>query len=278
LLGFREDSDTPCEILLLKRLDINTWEALVKPGRRLKTESCVVFGNGELRCRIQDHTDFGGRNVQFIYNGVFEEILDRLGRVPLPPYIHTDLQDKNRYQTVYAKEEGSAAAPTAGLHFTQTILDKLKRKGVIIESLLLHVGLGTFRPVKEENVKDHVMHQEMFSLSAETALSINKAKAQGGRVVCVGTTSVRVLETLANHTGNLHAGSGSTRIFITPGYQFKIADMLLTNFHLPKSTLLMLVSAFMGKENALYAYQQAVDKQYRFFSFGDCMLIGSNLV
>lgn len=278
LLGIKEGSGVPCEVLLLKRLDINRWEALVKPGRRLAVGSKVVFGGGKLACTILSGTEFGGRIVQFAYDGVFEDILHQLGQMPLPPYIHESLSDQTRYQTVYAKEEGSAAAPTAGLHFTDEVIDSLKDKGVHIASLLLHVGLGTFRPVKAENIDQHLMHEEWYQLSPQAAQIINQARAKGGRVVCAGTTSVRTLETLADEQGLVQAGSGSTSIFITPGYHFKAVDLLLTNFHLPESTLLMLVSAFMGRENALLAYQQAVQEQYRFFSFGDCMLIGNDLV
>ena len=278
LLGVKEGSGIACEVLLLRRLSQHDWEALVKPGRRLISGSRVVFGDGELRAEIQQSTDFGGRIVRFEYDGVFEELLDRLGQMPLPPYIHEQLGDRARYQTVYAKEEGSAAAPTAGLHFTEEILQQIVKKGVHVVSLLLHVGLGTFRPVKEEDVASHRMHEEWYELGSEAADTINAAKARGGRVVCVGTTSVRTMETAADESGRVHAGSGMTGIFITPGYRFRAVDLLLTNFHLPQSTLLMLVSAFMGREHALAAYQEAVRERYRFFSFGDCMLIGQDLV
>lgn len=277
LLGIKKDSGVPCEVLLLKRLNQDDWEALVRPGRRLKTGSELVFGDGELSAVVLSHTDFGGRIVRFSYSGIFEEVLDRLGKMPLPPYIHEQLLDKNRYQTVYAKENGSAAAPTAGLHFTDEILGKIKGKGVEVVSVLLHVGLGTFRPVKHENVEEHQMHEEWYEVSQETADKINQARKNGGRVICVGTTCVRTLESVAEENGRVVPGSGTTAIFITPGYRFKVTDALLTNFHLPQSTLLMLVSAFMGRENALLAYQEAVKKNYRFFSFGDCMLIGGGL-
>lgn len=278
LLGQKQDSGLACEVLLLKRLQGDDWEALVKPGRRLKPGSQIVFGASELSCTVMDSTDFGGRVVRFSYQGIFEEVLDRLGQMPLPPYIHEQLQDKNRYQTVYAREEGSAAAPTAGLHFTEDILEKIRQKGVHIVSLLLHVGLGTFRPVKEEVVEHHQMHAEWYQVSPEAAATINQARAKGGRILCVGTTCVRTLESVADEQGLVHPGSGTTNIFITPGYRFKAVDLLLTNFHLPQSTLLMLVCAFMGQQNALSAYQEAVRQAYRFFSFGDCMLVGPGLL
>ncbi len=277
LLGMKTGSGIPCEVLLLKRLSADRWEALVKPGRRLREGSEVLFGGGQLRCVIQEGTDFGGRVVLFSYDGVFEEILDLLGRTPLPPYIHRQLRDQSRYQTVYAKEDGSAAAPTAGLHFTQEILARLRGKGVTVATLLLHVGLGTFRPVKTERLEDHVMHGEWYEVSSEAADLINQARGAGGRVFCVGTTCVRTLETVTDAFGLVHPGSGMTDIFIKPGYAFRAADVLLTNFHLPQSTLLMLVSAFMGRENSLAAYHEAVRERYRFFSFGDCMLIGDGL-
>jgi len=273
LLGEKEDTHVPVEVLLLKRLDKDTWETLVRPGRRLKKGAVASFGNGLLRCEIGDTTDAGGRIVRFEYEGVFEELLDRLGEMPLPPYIHEKLQDPNRYQTVYARQEGSAAAPTAGLHFTPQVLQKVRDMGVEIVPVLLHVGLGTFRPVKAEDVKDHQMHSEFWEVTEEAAEKINRARQKGGRIVCIGTTSVRTLETAATADGVVHPGKGMTSIFITPGVKFKATDVLLTNFHLPESTLLMLVSAFMGREEALSAYKEAVEKQYRFFSFGDCMLI-----
>lgn len=278
LLGHKEDSGIACEVLLLKRLNHTDWEALVKPGRRLRTGSRIVFGKGSLICEVLEQTDFGGRIVCFSFEGLFETLLDSLGQMPLPPYIHEQLGDKARYQTVYAKEEGSAAAPTAGLHFTDAMLAKLEAMGVRIVSLLLHVGLGTFRPVKEEIVERHHMHEEWYDISHEAAELINTARAAGGRILCVGTTSLRALETAADEQGIVHPGSGLTSIFITPGYTFRAVDLLLTNFHLPQSTLLMLVSAFMGREQALAAYEEAVKERYRFFSFGDCMLIGEGLV
>lgn len=273
LLGEKEDTHVPVEILLLRRLDRDTWETLVRPGRRLKKGALASFGGGLLRAEIGDTTDAGGRVVRFFYEGVFEELLDRLGEMPLPPYIHEKLRDPSRYQTIYAKEEGSAAAPTAGLHFTDGVLRRIREKGVEIVPVLLHVGLGTFRPVKAEDVKDHQMHSEFWEVTPEAADRINAARQRGGRIVCIGTTSVRTLETAATEDGIVHSGRGMTSIFITPGVRFKATDVLLTNFHLPESTLLMLVSAFMGREEALAAYRDAVDRQYRFFSFGDCMLI-----
>ncbi|NLX83814.1 MAG: tRNA preQ1(34) S-adenosylmethionine ribosyltransferase-isomerase QueA [Clostridiales bacterium] len=277
LLGVKQDSGIACEILLLKRLNTTDWESLIKPGRRLKDGAVVLFGNGTLSCTILSGTAFGGRIVRFTFAGVFEEILDRLGQMPLPPYIHEQLDDKNRYQTIYAKEEGSAAAPTAGLHFTDIILHQLRGKGVKIATILLHVGLGTFRPVKEELVEKHIMHEEWFQVNQDAADLINQARAHGGRIVCVGTTCVRTLETIADDKGLIKPSSGNTNIFITPGYRFRAVDLLLTNFHLPQSTLLMLVSAFMGREEALKTYEEAVKEHYRFFSFGDCMLIGENI-
>lgn len=277
LLGEKEETGVPVEVLLLRRTDKDTWEALVHPGRRLREGAMVSFGGGLLRARIGLTTQAGGRMVHFLYEGVFEELLDRLGEMPLPPYIHEKLADSSRYQTVYAKQEGSAAAPTAGLHFTDEVLTRVREKGVDIVPVLLHVGLGTFRPVKAENVEDHLMHSEYYEVSEDAAARINRARAGGGRLLCIGTTSVRTIETVADAEGVVHPGMGNTSIFITPGVAFKATDMLLTNFHLPESTLLMLVSAFMGRENALDAYREAVDRQYRFFSFGDCMLIGRGL-
>ena len=278
LIGKKADSGIACEVLLLKRITAREWEALVKPGRRLKKGSRVVFGDGILSCEILDTTSFGGRMVRFSYDGVFEEILDRLGQMPLPPYIHEQLADKNRYQTIYAKEDGSSAAPTAGLHFTEAVFEQIKARGAEVASILLHVGLGTFRPVKEDDVENHQMHAEWYEVSPEAAQAINHAKSRGGRVICVGTTCVRTLESIADEDGLVKPCSGDTSIFITPGYRFKAVDMLLTNFHLPQSTLLMLVSAFMGREAALKAYEAAVHERYRFFSFGDCMLIGDGLI
>ena len=273
LLGEKEETHVPVEILLLKRRNQDEWETLVRPGRRLKKGALVSFGEGLLRAEIGDTTDAGGRIVRFLYNGVFEELLDRLGEMPLPPYIHEKLADPSQYQTVYAKQEGSAAAPTAGLHFTPEVLSRVREKGVEIVPVLLHVGLGTFRPVKVEDVSQHVMHSEYYEVTPEAAEKINAARAAGGRVVCIGTTSVRTLETVADDDGIVHPGMGNTSIFITPGVKLKATDVLLTNFHLPESTLLMLISALMGREQALDAYREAVEKEYRFFSFGDCMLI-----
>lgn len=273
LLGEKEDTHVPVEILLLKRRNQDEWETLGRPGRRLKKGALVSFGEGLLRAEIGDTTDAGGRIVRFLYNGVFEELLDRLGEMPLPPYIHEKLADPSQYQTVYAKQEGSAAAPTAGLHFTPEVLSRVREKGVEIVPVLLHVGLGTFRPVKVEDVSQHVMHSEYYEVTPEAAEKINAARAAGGRVVCIGTTSVRTLETVADDDGIVHPGMGNTSIFITPGVKLKATDVLLTNFHLPESTLLMLISALMGREQALDAYREAVEKEYRFFSFGDCMLI-----
>ncbi len=278
LLGEKEDTKVPVEVLLLHRLDKDHWETLVRPGRRLKEGAWVSFGNGALQAQIVQATDAGGRVVRFVYEGVFETLLDTLGQMPLPPYIHEKLQDQNRYQTVYAKQDGSAAAPTAGLHFTPKVLEIIKSKGIDIVPVLLHVGLGTFRPVKSEDVDKHQMHSEYYEVTDEAAERINKARQNGGRIVCVGTTSVRTLETVTDNQGIVHSGHGMTQIFIKPGVAFKATDMLLTNFHLPESTLLMLVSAMMGKDKALKAYHHAVQERYRFFSFGDCMLIGQNLI
>ena len=278
LLGVKESTGVPTEFLLLKRQDKDTWEALVKPGRRLHAGDTVSFGDGLLRAEIIDNTDAGGRVVRFMYEGVFENLLEKLGEMPLPPYIHEKLEDPNRYQTVYAKLDGSAAAPTAGLHFTPELLKKVEEMGVTVVPVLLHVGLGTFRPVKEDDVDNHVMHSEFYEVTEEAAEKINTARKNGGRLLCIGTTSMRTIETAADDDGIVHAGSGMTNIFIKPGVKIKAIDLLLTNFHLPQSTLLMLVSAMMGRDNALEAYQQAVEERYRFFSFGDCMLIGKDLV
>lgn len=278
LLGVKETTGVPTEVLLLRRIELDTWETLVRPGRRLHQGDFVTFGNGLLRCEILNTTNAGGRIVRFIYNGTFEALLDQLGEMPLPPYIHEKLQDPQRYQTVYARLDGSAAAPTAGLHFTPELIEKVRDKGIDIVPVLLHVGLGTFRPVKEEDVDKHLMHSEYYEVSAEAADRINTAHKEGGRLLCIGTTSMRTIETVADDQGIIHAGSGMTSIFIKPGVRIKAVDMLLTNFHLPQSTLLMLVSAVMGRENALNAYADAVEKKYRFFSFGDCMLIGNDLV
>jgi len=273
LLGEKEDTKVPVEILLLKRLEKDVWEGLVRPGRRLRPGTFCTFGNGLLRAEIIDNAEDGGRKIRFHYNGVFEEILDELGQMPLPPYIHEKLQDKNRYQTVYAKQEGSAAAPTAGLHFTPELMDKIRGMGVEIIPVLLHVGLGTFRPVKVEDLSEHHMHVEHYEVTEEAAQKINAARAAGHRCICVGTTSVRTLESASGEDDLVRAEGGDTGIFITPGYRFHAVDALITNFHLPQSTLLMLISALMGREEALRVYGEAVEEKYRFFSFGDAMLI-----
>ena len=262
-----------CELLLLKQLGPKRWETLARPGRRLKPGAEVSFGGGRLRARVLAETEAGGRVVEFICEGAFEAALDELGEMPLPPYIHEKLEDRDRYQTVYAKQDGSAAAPTAGLHFTPELLDRIRAMGVDIVPILLHVGLGTFRPVKAEDVEDHVMHSEYYEVTEEAAARLNSARERGGRVVAVGTTSVRTLESAALEKGRVEPGSGWTNIFIKPGYEFKMVDALITNFHLPGSTLIMLVSAFMGRERTLAAYELAVKEEYRFFSFGDAMLI-----
>ena len=274
LLGVKEETGVPVEVLLLRRLNATDWEALVRPGRRLKPGTTCSFGDGLLRCEILDNVpEIGGRVVRFLYEGVFEELLDKLGEMPLPHYIHEKLEDRARYQTVYAKNEGSAAAPTAGLHFTPELLEKVKAKGVTIVPVTLHVGLGTFRPVQVEDVNSHVMHSEWYEVTKESADTLNAIKAAGGRLICVGTTSVRTIETVATEDGVVHPGSGDTAIFIYPGKQIKAVDALITNFHLPQSTLLMLVSTFMGREKALSVYETAVEERYRFFSFGDAMFI-----
>jgi len=273
LLGEKEDTGVPVEILLLKRLEKDVWEGLVRPGRRLRPGTFCTFGNGLLRAEIIDNAEDGGRKIRFHYDGVFEEILDQLGQMPLPPYIHEKLQDKNRYQTVYARQEGSAAAPTAGLHFTPELMDKIREMGVEIVPVLLHVGLGTFRPVKVEDLSEHHMHVEHYEVTEEAAQKINDARQNGGRCICVGTTSVRTLESAACENGLVRAEGGDTGIFITPGYTFRAVDALVTNFHLPQSTLLMLISALMGREEALRVYEEAVKERYRFFSFGDAMCI-----
>lgn len=278
LLGVKEDTGVPVEVLLLRRHTATDWEALVRPGRRLKPGTRCSFGDGLLTCEVLDNVqETGGRMVRFSFEGVFETLLDRLGEMPLPPYIHEKLEQPERYQTVYARQEGSAAAPTAGLHFTPELLERIRQKGVKIVPVLLHVGLGTFRPVKAEEVDDHVMHTEFYQVSAEAADTLNAVHAAGGRIVCVGTTSVRTLETVATEDGVIHAGSGDTSIFIKPGVKIKAVDALITNFHLPQSTLVMLVSAFAGRERILATYKLAVEEQYRFFSFGDAMLIDGRL-
>ena len=273
LYGIKEGMEKPVEILLLKRKENDCWECLVKPGKKLRTGAEVTFGEGLLKGTITDVLDDGNRIIKFSYDGIFEEILDKLGLMPLPPYITHELKDKNRYQTVYAKYDGSAAAPTAGLHMTEELLQKIKDKGIDVAEVTLHVGLGTFRPVKEENVLDHKMHSEHYEVTKEAAEKINKAKKNGNRVVCVGTTSCRTVESAANPDGTIKATTGDTEIFIYPGYKFKILDALITNFHLPESTLIMLVSALAGRENVLAAYEEAVKNNYRFFSFGDAMFI-----
>lgn len=273
LIGCRQGTGAQIEVLLLKRKENDVWETLVKPGKKAKPGTVIEFGGGILKGTVLDIVEEGNRLIQFSYEGIFEEILDRLGQMPLPPYITHQLKDKNRYQTVYAKREGSAAAPTAGLHFTKDLLEAIQEKGVQIAHVTLHVGLGTFRPVKVENVLEHHMHSEFYMVEEGEAEKINQAKKDGGRVICVGTTSCRTLESATGEDGVLRAGSGWTEIFIYPGYQFRILDGLITNFHLPESTLVMLVSAFAGREQTLSAYKEAVKEQYRFFSFGDAMLI-----
>ena len=273
LFGIKEGTGAKIEVLLLKRRENDIWETLVKPGKKARPGTRLEFGDGLLKAEVIGVEDEGNRLIQFHYDGIFEEILDQLGQMPLPPYITHQLKDKNRYQTVYAKHDGSAAAPTAGLHFTKELLAQIEDMGVTIAHVTLHVGLGTFRPVKVENVLDHHMHSEFYVVEEEEAEKINKAKAAGGRVICVGTTSCRTLESATGEDGILKAGSGWTDIFIYPGYQFKILDALITNFHLPESTLVMLVSALAGREHVLNAYQKAVEEKYRFFSFGDAMLI-----
>ena len=273
LLGTKKDTGAGIEILLLKRREHDVWETLVRPGKKCRPGAQVVFGDGELEAEILEVLPDGNRLVKFDYEGIFEEVLDRLGQMPLPPYITHKLKDKNRYQTVYAKYDGSAAAPTAGLHFTKELLAKIEEKGVRIARVTLHVGLGTFRPVKVENVLEHHMHSEYYHVTREAADLINETKKKGGRIISVGTTSTRTLESVADEKGLVHPGSGDTDIFIYPGYQFKAIDCLITNFHLPESTLLMLVSALAGRDHILSAYKEAVKERYRFFSFGDAMFI-----
>lgn len=273
LMGVKEDTGAAIEVLLLKRNADDVWECLVKPGKKARTGARIVFGEGLLTGEIVDVIDDGNRMIKFHYEGIFEEILDKLGQMPLPPYITHKLQDKNRYQTVYAKNEGSAAAPTAGLHFTKELLERIKEKGVNVVSVTLHVGLGTFRPVKVDKIEEHHMHTETFNITKEAADTINRTKAAGGRVIAVGTTSCRTLESAAGDDGVIPAKSGDTDIFIYPGYKFKAIDCLITNFHLPESTLIMLVSALAGRDNIMNAYETAVKERYRFFSFGDAMFI-----
>jgi len=273
LLGQREGTGGHVEVLLLSRKEGDVWETLVKPGKKCKPGTRLTFGDGLLKAEVLETMEDGNRKVKFFYDGIWEEVLDRLGEMPLPPYITHKLKDKNRYQTVYAKYEGSAAAPTAGLHFTKELLAKIEEQGIRIVYVTLHVGLGTFRPVKEENVLEHHMHSEWYQVTPEAAKTINDTKSAGGRVICVGTTSCRTIESAADETGKVQAGSGDTQIFIYPGYHFKVLDGLITNFHLPESTLVMLVSALAGRERVLAAYEEAIKERYRFFSFGDAMII-----
>jgi len=273
LLGEREGTGGHVEVLLLARKDKDVWETLVKPGKKCKPGAKLTFGDGILKAEVLETVEEGNRLVRFTYDGIWEEVLDRLGEMPLPPYITHKLRDKNRYQTVYAKYEGSAAAPTAGLHFTKELLEEIQKKGISVVYVTLHVGLGTFRPVKEENVLEHHMHSEWYQVSEEAARCINETKAAGGRVICVGTTSCRTVESASGEDGIVRAGSGDTQIFIYPGYHFKVLDGLITNFHLPESTLVMLVSALAGREHVLAAYEEAIRERYRFFSFGDAMII-----
>lgn len=273
LYGVKENTGATIEVLLLKRKENDKWETLVKPGKKMKIGAKVVFGDGLLKAEVVDILEEGNRLIQFSYEGIFEEVLDALGEMPLPPYITHKLQDKNRYQTVYAKYEGSAAAPTAGLHFTKELLEQIQAMGVKIAPVTLHVGLGTFRPVKEENLINHHMHSEYYEITKESAHLINETKKNGGRIICVGTTSCRTIESAADESGFVHPGCDNTEIFIYPGYRFKVLDGLITNFHLPESTLIMLVSALAGREHVLHAYEIAVKERYRFFSFGDAMII-----
>ena len=273
LFGFKAETNAEIEILLLSRKDINTWEALTKPAKRLKLGTRIIFGDGLLIGVVKELQEEGIRTIEFEYEGIFEDVLDRLGNMPLPPYIHEKLEDKERYQTVYSKVTGSSAAPTAGLHFTPEILLELKNKGVQIEYVTLHVGLGTFRPVKAESIFDHTMHKEYFEISEDVKNRLNEAKKNGKRIVCVGTTSVRTLESSANTINNLDRDSGWTDIFIYPSYEFKFVDAMITNFHLPESTLIMMISAFAGKNYIMDAYEEAIKEKYRFFSFGDAMYI-----
>ena len=276
LLGEREGTGASIEILLLKRMEKDVWECLVRPGKKLRPGARAVFGDGSLKAEILEVVEGGNRLVRFEFEGIFEEVLDRLGEMPLPPYITHKLKDRGRYQTVYARYEGSAAAPTAGLHFTPELLDEVRALGVQTGFVTLHVGLGTFRPVKVDDVEQHTMHTEWYNVPEETADLINRTHQAGGRVICVGTTSCRTIESAADENGTVHAGSDDTSIFIYPGYHFKTMDGLITNFHLPESTLIMLVSAFAGREHVLKAYEEAVRERYRFFSFGDAMFIADN--
>lgn len=273
LIGSKIGTNAKIEILLLKRKENNVWETLVKPGKKAKIGTRISFGDGLLVGEVIDIVEEGNRLVQFTFDGIFEEILDQLGQMPLPPYITHQLEDKDRYNTVYAAHSGSAAAPTAGLHFTPELLEEIQKKGVYIARVTLHVGLGTFRPVKVDEITDHHMHSEFYQIGEEAAEKINRAKENGHRVICVGTTSCRTIESAADENGHMEAKSGWTEIFIYPGYRFKVLDCLITNFHLPESTLIMLVSALAGREHVLAAYEEAVKERYRFFSFGDAMLI-----
>lgn len=273
LIGHKEGTGAQIEVLLLKRMEHDTWEALVKPGKKARSGARILFGDGLLAGEVMEVAEDGNRFIRFEYEGIFEEILDQLGQMPLPPYITHELKDKNRYQTVYAKYDGSAAAPTAGLHFTNQLFEEIEAMGVTVANVTLHVGLGTFRPVKVDDVKKHHMHTEFYQVIPEEAKKINAAKKAGGRIICVGTTSCRTVESAADSNGFVHPGSGDTDIFIYPGYTFRVMDGLVTNFHLPESTLLMLVSALAGKEAVMAAYEEAVKERYRFFSFGDAMLI-----
>lgn len=273
LMGTKEDTGATIEVLLLKRRENDIWETLVKPGKKARPGVKIVFGDGLLKAEVLDVVEEGNRLIQFSYDGIFEEVLDRLGEMPLPPYITHKLQDKNRYQTVYAKYDGSAAAPTAGLHFTKELLKEIEAKGVRLAYVTLHVGLGTFRPVKADNILEHHMHSEYYQISKEAANIINETKENGGRVICVGTTSCRTVESAADENGRLKECCDNTEIFIYPGYRFKVLDCLITNFHLPESTLVMLVSALAGRENVLAAYEQAIKEKYRFFSFGDACFL-----
>ncbi|EGT3615076.1 tRNA preQ1(34) S-adenosylmethionine ribosyltransferase-isomerase QueA [Clostridium perfringens] len=273
LIGEKEETGGKIEFLLLKRIEGDKWECLAKPGRKAKVGTVFTFGEGKLKAIVREIGEEGNRIIEFMYDGIFEQVLDELGQMPLPPYIHEKLEDKERYQTVYSKEKGSAAAPTAGLHFTEELLEEIKAKGVNIAYLTLHVGLGTFRPVKVDDVNNHVMHSEYYHLDKENADLINKTKELGNRVIAVGTTSSRTLETIGDENGRVREQSGWTDIFIYPGYKFKIVDNLITNFHLPESTLIMLVSALAGQDNIMNAYNTAVKEKYRFFSFGDSMFI-----
>lgn len=273
LLGVKEETGAAVEVLLLKRREADLWETLVKPGRKMKPGAHLVFGDGILKAEVLDVVEEGNRLIRFSYQGIFEEVLDSLGEMPLPPYITHKLKDKNRYQTVYAKYDGSAAAPTAGLHFTEALLKQIEEKGVKLAYVTLHVGLGTFRPVKTDNILEHHMHSEYYQITDQAAKIINETKKSGHRVICVGTTSCRTVESAADADGTLRECCGDTEIFIYPGYRFKVLDGLITNFHLPESTLVMLVSALAGRENVLSAYRKAIEERYRFFSFGDAMFI-----